>query len=772
MAKRSKKKRTPLWEQLTKDQKLDILGWTLFSLAALTILSMISVEQGLLTQWWITLLSTAFGWGRYLVPVFLGAMGLWLVLRHFEDRIPTLDPEQIIGVILGFFVAEMTMHFIVNLVWRDVDLVAAGREGMGGGLLGALLLNTGVAWLGMAGVIFSLIIGWIVVIAFTASVSPAEAIAWLLDRREVVRTPQPLASGMKQTSRTVASEGQRTILGEESPEEPQAQPEPRPDGRTTGNSPASEPTINIASRPNDNGQLQIAQPTVGEQNWRLPPVSEMLEEGSEQYYSEDLMRRQVRIIEETLESFGAPVQVNEINQGPVVTQFGIEPGFITTRSGKTTKVKVSKIANLADDLALALSAKSVRVQAPIPGKGLVGIEVPNEDPAIVSLRDVMESQSFNKLEGRLRLGLGQNVSGQAVAADLRAMPHLLIAGATGAGKSVCMNAIIAALLLQNSPDTLRIIMVDPKRVELTQYNGIPHLLTPVIADVERVVPTLGWVTKEMDSRYRRFSNVGARNIDDYNQRIQNREGESQIPYITVMIDELADVMMQSADEAERVICRLAQMARATGIHLIIATQRPSVDVVTGLIKANFPARIAFAVASSVDSRVILDMPGAERLLGQGDMLFMPPDAGQPLRLQGSWVSDQELERITKYWRTAVDPESPRKVEALSKGGPKVKDLATQPSLFPTFNEPTSDTIEFEDELLPSAVEIFLSENRASISLLQRRLRIGYTRAARLVDNLSELGVVADDMKGQSHKVNRAVAEELLGSIDYEAQEFI
>jgi DNA segregation ATPase FtsK/SpoIIIE, S-DNA-T family len=768
VTKRSKKKRKPLWEQLSKDQKLDILGWTLFSLAVLTILSMVSAEQGLLTQWWISLLSSTFGWGRYLVPIFLGATGLWLVLRHFEDRIPTLDPEQIVGIILGFFIAEMTLHFIVNLFQPGADLMTLGRNGGGGGLLGALLLKTGIAWLGMAGAIFSMILGWIVVIAFTASVSPAEAITWLLNRREAIKQPST-ARGMTQSSLpTAVSKGERTILGDSASDAPTAPPEPSPPEPE----PSGEPTINIASRPNDKGPVKIDQPTVGEQSWRLPTVNEMLEEGSEQYYSEDLIRRQVDIIEETLESFGAPSKVQEINQGPVVTQFGIKPKFIETRSGKRTKVKVSKIANLADDLALALSAKSVRVQAPIPGKGLVGIEVPNEDPAIVSLRDVMESKSFGRLKGRLRLGLGQDVSGQAAAADLRAMPHLLIAGATGAGKSVCMNAIIAALLLQNSPDTLRIIMVDPKRVELTQYNGIPHLLTPVIADVERVVPTLGWVTKEMDSRYRRFSNVGARNIDDYNQRVRNQEDESTIPYIAVLIDELADVMIQSADEAERVICRLAQMARATGIHLIIATQRPSVDVVTGLIKANFPARIAFAVASSVDSRVILDMPGAERLLGQGDMLFMPPDAGQPRRLQGSWVSDQELNRITKYWQRSVDPESTRPVEALSKGGPKVKELATQPSLFPTFDQPTSDTVEFEDELLPSAVEIFLSENRASISLLQRRLRIGYTRAARLVDNLSELGVVADDMKGQSHKVNRLVAEKLLDSIDYEAQEIV
>ncbi len=385
-------------------------------------------------------------------------------------------------------------------------------------------------------------------------------------------------------------------------------------------------------------------------------MSDILIEGSEQSYSEDLIRKQVHIIEDTLASLGAPVRVSEINQGPVVTQFGAEPLFIPGRGGKSTKVKVSKIVNLADDLALALSARSIRIEAPIPGKGLVGIEVPNEEAAVVALRDVMDSDSFAGLKGHLRLGLGQDVSGQAVAADLRAMPHLLIAGATGAGKSVCVNAIITALLLQNSPDTLRLILVDPKRVELTQYNGIPHLLAPVIADVDRVVPTLRWVMKEMDSRYRRFASEGARNIDDYNRRVRKSGSQLVIPYIAVLIDELADLMMQAPDEAERVICRLAQMARATGIHLIIATQRPSVDVVTGLIKANFPARIAFAVASSVDSRVILDVPGAERLLGRGDMLFVPPDVSQPLRLQGAFVSDQEIETLIRFWRTAVEPE--------------------------------------------------------------------------------------------------------------------
>jgi S-DNA-T family DNA segregation ATPase FtsK/SpoIIIE len=726
---------------------------------------MLSAEQGVLTQWWISLLKQIFGWGRFIVPIFIGALGLWLVLRHFGDRIPTPDPEQVVGVVLGFFVVLITLHFVVTQIWPQTDPYALGRGGIGGGLLGALLLATGTQWLGPAGIVFALLIGWIIAITFTASVSPAEALRFVIERGSRIgkasrgdvdisqkRLPADLSGADARDDRD--SRGSAVILGGEG---------------DSGSGERVPPTINVASRPgNGNGDLHIAPLEVGTQAWRLPGVQDILEEGSEQYYSEDLIRKQVHIIEDTLVSLGAPVRVSEINQGPVVTQFGAEPLFISSRGGKTTKVKVSKIANLADDLALALSARSIRIQAPIPGKGLVGIEVPNEEAAIVALRDVMESDSFAGLKGRLRLGLGQDVSGQAVAADLRAMPHLLIAGATGAGKSVCVNAFITALLLQNSPDTLRLILVDPKRVELTQYNGIPHLLAPVIVDIDRVVPTLRWVMREMDSRYRRFANAGARHIEDYNRRVTRAGEESPIPYISVVVDELADVMMQAPDETERVICRLAQMARATGIHLAIATQRPSVDVVTGLIKANFPARIAFAVASSVDSRVILDTPGAERLLGRGDMLFMPPDVSEPLRLQGAFVSDPEIERLIKYWQHAVEPEEVPEIQTLSKGGLTIEDVATQPALFPTFDEPTSAAFDFEDELLPSAVEIFLAENRCSTSLLQRRLRIGYTRAARLMDILTDLGVVANEMTGQSRKVNRAVAETLLASTNTDA----
>lgn len=802
---RSRKPQPTLWQRLSHDQKLDLLGWSLAILAALTILSMLSAQQGVLTHWWITLLKGAFGWGRYAVPAFLGALGLWLILRDFGDRIPQPAPEQVLGAGLGFFVVLITLHLLASFTWPEVNNTNLGRAGLGGGLLGAFLLQTGRDWLGPAGIIFALAVAWIAVIALLARLSPAEVARrvseWRARQAEAAHRriaaargdanidishkplPNELLPPANFDDETTAAAREALILGGAEPARSvkgdggTSRGDGRFDDRARQGSasgqrvPLSATGGQFGDGPSDG--IAIASMAVGTQPWRLPAMTDILKEGSEQSYSEDLIRKQVRIIEDTLVSLGAPVRVSEINQGPVVTQYGAEPLFIPGRGGKTTKVKVSKIANLADDLALALSARSIRIQAPIPGKNLVGIEVPNEQAAVVALRDVIESDSFAQLKGRLRLGLGQDVSGQAVAADLRAMPHLLIAGATGAGKSVCVNSIITALLLQNSPDTLRMIMVDPKRVELTQYNGIPHLLAPVVTDVERVVPTLRWVTREMDSRYRRFASVGARNIDDFNQRVGKTGDPAQsgpIPYITVLIDELADVMMQAPDEAERVICRLAQMARATGIHLIIATQRPSVDVVTGLIKANFPARIAFAVASSVDSRVILDMPGAERLLGRGDMLFAPPDVSQPLRLQGAHVSNQEIDQLIKFWRTAVDPTvTPKTARPQGEQLPPVDfgidQGVIQPKLFPTFDGPKSSTVEFEDELLPACVEIFLAENRASTSLLQRRLRIGYTRAARLVELLEEMGIIADEMQGQSRKVNRAVAEELLRSVN-------
>jgi S-DNA-T family DNA segregation ATPase FtsK/SpoIIIE len=368
--------------------------------------------------------------------------------------------------------------------------------------------------------------------------------------------------------------------------------------------------------------------------------------------------------------------------------------------------------------------------------------VPNESVSLVALRDVLESEAFQRLKSPLRFALGQDVAGNPAAADLSAMPHLLIAGATGSGKSVAVNAIICGLLLNNTPDDLRLLMVDPKRVELTGYNGIPHLLAPVVVDLERVVGALQWVAREMDQRYQRLADNGARNIVDYNNRLA-AQGENRLPYLVVIIDELADLMMLAPDETERTITRLAQLARATGIHLVISTQRPSVDVVTGLIKANFPARVAFAVASGVDSRVIIDQPGAERLLGQGDMLFQAPDAAAPVRLQGTFVSDPEIQRLVTFWRRQAGNLD---AAAMATEG-VVDDL---PRGVPLKQIPLWEQMEPEEDLDPlfdEAVDLVRRQGRASISMLQRRLRIGYTRAARLIETMQEKEIVGPPQPG-------------------------
>jgi S-DNA-T family DNA segregation ATPase FtsK/SpoIIIE len=409
--------------------------------------------------------------------------------------------------------------------------------------------------------------------------------------------------------------------------------------------------------------------------------------------------------------------------------------------GNPRKVRVSRIVNLANDLALALSAAPIRIEAPIPGRPYVGVEVPNLTTNVVTLRHMMESDRFFRARGPIKLALGQDVSGQAVVTDLTTMPHLLIAGATGSGKSVCINAIVACMLSSHTPETLRLLMVDPKMVELVNYNGIPHLLAPVVTDLERVVGVLSWATREMDRRYKLFAKEGCRNIISYNDKMA-KAGKDILPYIVIIIDELADLMMMAPDEVERTITRIAQMARATGMHLIIATQRPSVNVVTGLIKANFPARIAFAVTSQIDSRVILDTPGAERLLGRGDMLYMASDSAKLQRVQGVFVSDQELNRLVRFWQ-GLNPVPERKREP-----GQVPENMVQKSLWEEYKQIEQAVAESQqDEMLEKAIEVVREQGRASVSLLQRRLRVGYARAARLIDEMEEQGIIGPDEGG-------------------------
>ena len=545
--------------------------------------------------------------------------------------------------------------------------------------------------------------------------------------------------------------------------------------------PAAEETpaaTNIPPSPTSMRPTLSAAPRRKRRDWKLPDIRNLLNVGSESDLDREVLLGRARTIEETLQSFGAPGRVVEVNTGPVITQFGVEPDYLLTRSGKKTRVKVGAIAQLDKDLQLALGAKTIRIEAPVPGKGYVGIEVPNARAAVVSLRDVMEAKQFRALQADapLTIGLGQSVDGTPVAADLASMPHLLIAGTTGSGKSVLVNAIIVSLLVNNRPDQVRFIMVDPKRVELTSYNGLPHLVAPVVVDLERTLGVLKWVTREMDDRYRKFSEAGARNIVDFNRHL---DGDLEyMPYIVVVIDELADLMMLAPDETERVITRIAALARATGIHLVIATQRPSVDVVTGLIKANFPARIAFAVAGGVDSRVILDQPGAERLLGKGDMLYLSGSAPAAARLQGVLVSPEEVENVTRYWkRQALDEPAPKPLpdsdpesteeEPQSAAAPDMPPLPTpQPEqrtptpqqahlAFPDFSaweeekhvELHERVTDERDELYEQAVEMVRRLNKASVSLLQRRMRIGYTRAARLIDMMEDEGVVGPAQDG-------------------------
>jgi S-DNA-T family DNA segregation ATPase FtsK/SpoIIIE len=713
----------PVVSGLSLDRKLDLLGVGLTLAGLLILLSLLSSTHGSLTGSLVGIIAQAFGAGMYLFPFGLAVTGLWLILRNFE-RIPQFVVERVLGIVLLF------LHLLVDFHWIAVlrssqaayDLAA---NGLGGGYLGALILQTLLSALGRGGTAVALLAWLLVALALSLDLTIIELFGWIPPMLLRFQDWVSDAWHARREAPAPAYPGSGS---------------PTPFLNVLPGVSESPPAI-----PGQPGAASIPDLQPGlysePRAWVLPPIEEILDVGSETSVDDEIDRQRASVIEETLDSFGAPARVVEINRGPTITQFGVEPDFIESRGGRT-RVRVGKIAALADDLALALSARTIRIQAPVPGKGFVGIEVPNDEISMVALRDVLESEAFKRLKSPLRFALGQNVAGNAVAADLAAMPHLLVAGATGSGKSVCVNALISCLLINNTPDELRLIMVDPKRVELTGYNGIPHLLAPVVVEMERVINALQWVTREMDMRYRKLADIGSRNIQDYNNKMAAR-GQPRIPYLVVIIDELADLMLMAPDETERTITRLAQLARATGIHLVIATQRPSVDVVTGLIKANFPARVAFAVTSGVDSRVILDQPGAERLLGRGDMLFQAPDAPAPVRLQGVFVSDSEIQRLVQYWQGFSSAAATTQVAV---GG--IVDAF--PANIPLKQLPMWDDIvneEDKDPLMDEAVDLVRRQGRASISMLQRRLRIGYTRAARMVEAMEEKGIVGPPEAG-------------------------
>jgi S-DNA-T family DNA segregation ATPase FtsK/SpoIIIE len=717
------------FNELTPERRIDVFGVILLLLGALTLLSLVSSQPGGLGDAWLRFVSRMVGWGLYLMTAGLLGVGLWMLLRN-NQRVPPLNLTRILGGIFLFTNLLIWLHIVLSPS-SPAEALELAAQGIGGGEVGAALLNTLQVGLGLAGTVV-LLMAWLLIgLALTLDRSVASLFAVF----------KPVGTRIQKSWRDI-----RIDL----PSSASQAEEQDLDGAEIADSVATEqvPGVESSNMSGDSmpdmASVESQEPSV----WALPNMAEMLDAGDAVSHDEQQEKQRAELIEETLASFGAPASVVEINRGPTITQFGVEPDFVQTRNGRT-RVRVSKIAALADDMALALAASRIRIQAPVPGKGFIGIEVPNEEQRLVAMRDVMESPAYQRMQAPLRFALGQDVAGKAVSADLAAMPHLLIAGATGSGKSVAVNALICGLLLNNSPADLRVMMVDPKRVELTGYNGIPHLLTPVITEIDRVVGYLQWVTHEMDKRYEKFSKNSVRNIQDYN-KLQVKNGDEKLPYMMLIIDELADLMMVAPDQTEKLITRMAQLARATGIHLVISTQRPSVDVVTGLIKANFPARISFAVASGTDSRVILDQPGAERLLGSGDMLFQPPDAPAPLRLQGVFLAESEIIRIVNYWRaqagvTAKANLPGERASDMPGDGVPLKQIPIWEQV-----EEIQDQ-EDQDEIFMDAVEFVRRRQKASISMLQRQFRIGYTRSARIVEMMESRGIVGPPQGGAHHR---------------------
>jgi S-DNA-T family DNA segregation ATPase FtsK/SpoIIIE len=732
-----------------RDVARSLVGITLLVLAAVTLIAFLPGE-GSVTTWFRDTVGPWFGSLRWLLPFLLLATG-WYI---------EWGPGKAPGSGWGLTLLGVVIAYAGLLGGASVIKPAAPPVGAGGGRVGTFLAEGPATWLTPVGAFILLVALGIagVLIAFNLRLNqltrPMTAIArWLSAtaadsvRRAPGTTPGTGASGGRATGAAANGDGsvragarargargatgptdiagQTGIWGEDSPA-----PMPSPVPTSATFAPARSPgTMSSATAtavderprpirdPDDVTDASDSPPTRERREYTLPGLAlldetvEVLAPGGE----EVIHRRTEEIIIKKLASFDIQAAIVGRNAGPVVTQYEVQPA---------PHVKVSRIEALSDDLAMALAARTLRIEAPIPGKSAVGIEIPNQDFNVVTLRGILESLDFST-GSRLTFALGRDVAGRAQAVDLAKMPHLLIAGATGSGKSVMVNALITSLLCNASPDDVRMILIDLKRVELAAYNGLPHLLVPVITEPERAKAALKWAVNEMESRYRRFAGATARNIRAYNDG--RADPADRMPYIVLVVDELADLMMREGKHVEDPIVRLAQKARATGIHMVLATQRPSVNVVTGLIKANFPSRIAFAMASQIDSRTILDAPGAEDLIGRGDMLYQPSDLPRPMRLQGVFVSDHEIGRVTGHWKDQIEDAhyDMAIVETDEDGNGFADDLGDEDA----------------DRLLPDAVDVIREYDRASASLLQRRLKVGYARAARIIDQLEARGYI-------------------------------
>lgn len=681
----------------------DVGGVALVAAALLTILGISGWTHGGLIDPWAMFLKRWFGLGALLFPTAM-MFGAWLLFNRRRGRPIEVKWAQVIALELVLFGLLALFAFVDGL-----DLPRA-ESGHAGGIVG---------W-GVATLLDSLLGGFLsVTVLLLLTITAAMYALRRVLSSSIIRMPGVAEQATSQTRGFPRTETQTDRVRRAQ----QSQP------RTTS---VSQLPREYRKRFKVQSESEETPSKPASRDERLPPLT-LLEKGRTINVTEKEINLSAGLIEKTLADFGIPVRVIDFKAGPTVTQFAVEPGYVETVGNdgelRRSKVRVSQISSLASDLALTLSAPTLRIEAPVPGRAYLGIEVPNRSPAVVRLRGILESDEFKSAKLPLTIALGRDVSGKAVVADLASMPHLLIAGTTGSGKSVCITALATTLALENPPEALRFVMIDPKMVEMLRFNGLPHLMGKVETELDRITGVLRWCVVEMDRRYRLLEEAKARDIDSYNQKIRRKKDAERLPRIVVMIDELADLMMLAPDQTEQTLVRLAQMARAVGIHLVLATQRPSTDILTGLIKANFPARISFAVASGVDSRVILDSSGAETLLGRGDMLFLSPEAGSPVRLQGVFISDREIEGLLEYWRNELG-------ERYQIGKPPWEDLIARIAV-----------VKQRDDIIEKAIALVKQKREASASMLQRGLHIGYPRAARLMDELEELGVVGRPQKG-------------------------
>ncbi len=751
--------------------KKNITAIILIMMALIFFLSLFGLA-GMAGEKFNEMLNTLFGYGKYVFPFVMIILGIF----YFKKMKSIRYTLATVGAIIFLFMFLGLVH-----IFNDFDqMIEVAKDGKGGGYVGLISAYVLTKFLGkIASVVILIGVMFIgIMLLFNAPIHPF--FEWL---KEKIRSKKEELAEVsekkeKEKAKTKAKEENRAESGDdlELETEEEGEEEDLGDNIKSINfveGPSDfEDDVSVKKSKKDDGESSLGiEKSFTKKNiynnlqWKLPPF-DLLEE-SEAKPQQSNLSETVEIIKNTFQNFGIDVEPGEYHVGPTVTQFTFRPAV---------GVKLSRILALQNDLALALAAHPIRIEAPIPGKSLIGIEVPNRNKSLVRGRTMLETDVFKHRSSNLSIIWGENVNGQPILADIMKMPHLMIAGSTGTGKSVCINVLLTSLLYQNSPEDLRLILVDPKRVELSTYEGIPHLLTPVIVDTGKVVNALKWAVNEMDRRYRLLQEVGVRNIHSYNEQAakgktkkivdeetgkETKEELEKMPFIVIVIDELADLMATHAKEVEGIIVRLAQMARAVGIHLVVSTQRPSVEVLTGLIKANITTRIAFQVATQIDSRTILDSPGAEKLLGNGDMLYLSSESPQPTRVQGVFISEQEAKKVVKFIKNQAKEVDFDDNEDLSES--LDEQLKAEAGIFAGSDTGGSG----DDELYNQAKDIVIQAGKGSTSMLQRRLGIGYSRAARIIDMLEEDGVVGPADGSKAREVLVASAEEMVDNVGFE-----